>query len=197
MVIDTLRATGHHVTALYDDSPHLWGTEIDGVRVAGAISSLTPAECPAAVVGIGANHVRRALAERLPGVEWVTAAHPAAHVHPSVQLGPGTVVFAGAILQLNVRIGAHVIINTAATADHDCVIGDYAHLAPGVRLAGSIHVESDAFLGIGSVVIPGRRIGRRSIVGAGGVVIADVPDDTTVVGVPARPLPQRSSGAAR
>jgi acetyltransferase EpsM len=79
-----------------------------------------------------------------------------------------------------------VILNTSCSVDHDCVVEDFAHLAPGVRLAGNVHVGEGALLGVGSCVIPGVRIGRWATVGAGAAVIEDVPDYATVVGVPAR-----------
>jgi acetyltransferase-like isoleucine patch superfamily enzyme len=79
-------------------------------------------------------------------------------------------------------------VNTGATIDHDCIIGDYAHLAPGVHRAGSVQVGEGAFLGIGSVVIPGVKIGRWSTLGAGGVATRDLADGVVAVGVPARAL---------
>lgn len=82
-------------------------------------------------------------------------------------------------------IGEHVIVNTGATIDHDCIVADYAHLAPGVHLAGSVHVGEGAFLGIGSVVSPGVKIGRWSTLGAGAVAIHDLADGVVAAGVPA------------
>jgi acetyltransferase-like isoleucine patch superfamily enzyme len=70
--------------------------------------------------------------------------------------------------------------------DHDCDIGEFVHIAPGTHLAGNVRVETGAFVGTGVSVIPGMRIGRWSVIGAGGVVICDVPEEVTVVGVPAR-----------
>jgi len=72
--------------------------------------------------------------------------------------------------------------------DHDCEIEDFVHIAPGVHLAGGVLVGEGSLLGIGSSVIPYKRIGRWTIVGAGGVVVNDIPDCVTVVGVPARPI---------
>ena len=72
-------------------------------------------------------------------------------------------------------LGEHTIINTGATVDHDCVIGDFVHIAPGAHLAGNVHVDEGALLGIGSCVIPGCKIGKDTIIGAGATVICDVP----------------------
>lgn len=86
----------------------------------------------------------------------------------------------------NVRIGRFVIINTKASIDHDCVIGDGVHVMPGATLAGEVIVDNFATIGAGATVLPRLRIGANAIVGAGAVVTRDVPPNTTVVGIPAR-----------
>ena len=77
-------------------------------------------------------------------------------------------------------------MNTGATIDHECDIGECAHVAPGAALAGEVVVGEGALIGIGASVTPGRTIGAWAVVGAGAAVIRDVPDATTVAGVPAR-----------
>jgi UDP-perosamine 4-acetyltransferase len=92
----------------------------------------------------------------------------------------------GAIINASVQIGDGAIINTNATVDHDCLIGAGVHIGPGSALAGKVEVGREALLGVGTCVIPGVRIGARAIIGAGSVVVRDIPDDVTAMGVPAR-----------
>ena len=73
----------------------------------------------------------------------------------------------------------------SASVDHDCVVGSFAHVAPGCNLAGHVTVGEGTFMGIGSTAIPRTTIGAWVTVGAGAAVTADVPDRMTVVGVPA------------
>jgi len=82
-----------------------------------------------------------------------------------------------------------VILNTGSIVDHESMIGTAAHICPGARLAGRVTVEAGAFIGIGATVLQSLRIGCEAVVGGGAVVICDVEPMTTVVGVPARPVP--------
>jgi sugar O-acyltransferase (sialic acid O-acetyltransferase NeuD family) len=188
VVIATLQALGIKVGAVFDDDPRRWQTTILDVAVRGPISALMETDYRAAIITIGNNGVRERVSEELKNLEWLTAIHPQSYVHPSVQIAEGTVVSAGAVIQPDVIIGSHVIVNTGATVDHDCVLGDYVHLAPGTHLAGGVQVGRGAFLGIGAVVIPYRRIGDWATIGAGGVVVKDIADNVTAVGVPATPI---------
>jgi sugar O-acyltransferase (sialic acid O-acetyltransferase NeuD family) len=184
VVIATLQAAGFEVTAALDDDQSKWGSELLGIAVAGPLSA-APEYARRAVIAIGNNQMRRRLAAELNRLEWVSAIHPAAVIHPSARIGVGTVVFAGAVIQPDAQVGGHVIVNTAATIDHDCLIADFAHLAPGVRLAGAVSIGEGAMLSIGASVIPGVRVGEWSVVGAGSVVLKDVESGVTVVGAPA------------
>lgn len=188
VVIATLRAVGFGVSELYDDDPVRVGATVLGARVMGPIRDCpdTPETC--AVIAIGNNIARSQVAARFHHLIFVTAVHPSAVVHQTVQLGPGTVVFAGAVIQPDTRVGSHGIINTGASVDHDCLLGDFVHVAPGARLGGGVRVCTGSFLGLSCAVLPNVTIGRWTTVGAGGVVLHDLPDQVTAVGVPVRPI---------
>lgn len=140
------------------------------------------------IVAVGANQTRQRLSERAVGVgyELVNAISPHAIISPSARIGLGVAIMAGAVLNAACAIDDLAIINTGATIDHDCRIGRAAHIAPQCALAGNVTVGAGSFLGVGCKVIPGKRIGQDVTVGAGGVVISDIPDGALAVGVPAR-----------
>ncbi len=189
VVIATLLDLGYRIRGIFDDDPEKWHTDLLGIPVIGSLELVYRERFPRAVIAIGDNRIREKIAERFRGLlRWEKVIHPRSFVHPSVSIGEGTVIFAGSIIQPDTVIGEHAIINTGATVDHDCRIENFVHLAPGVRLAGGVTIGEGSFLGTGSVVIPNKKVGEWATVGAGGVVIRDIPPYVTVVGVPAKPV---------
>jgi sugar O-acyltransferase (sialic acid O-acetyltransferase NeuD family) len=181
--------------ACIDEHPAPVSRDILSVRVMpGGLRALTAIGHDAVIVAIGDNAARRRLSEHLRhnGVHLAIARHPSSMIAPDVEIGPGTVVCAGAVVNPSTRIGCAAILNTHASIDHHNAIGDYVHVAPGVNLGGGVSVGDDTLVGIGSVVLPGRRIGRRAVVGAGALVTRDLPDDVVALGSPARVLRYRT-----
>lgn len=144
-------------------------------------------------VGIGSNSIRekvmRAMRSR-GSVRFADAHHRRAVISPSANIDPGTMVAPGVVINAGAVIGEGVICNTACVVEHECRIGNYAHVAPGAVLAGNVRVGDGSFIGAGSVVRQGIRIGSRVTVGAGAVIIKDIPDGATVVGNPGRIIKQ-------
>lgn len=137
-------------------------------------------------IAIGLNEARQRIDAARPDASWRTLVHPDARIAPRVQIGEGSLIGMGALIQAGARIGRHVIINTGAIVEHDNWIGDYAHVGPGVVLSGDVRIGEGAMVGAGAVILPGVHIGKGAIVGAGAVVTLPVSDGETVVGVPAR-----------
>jgi sugar O-acyltransferase (sialic acid O-acetyltransferase NeuD family) len=176
-----------------DADPKLTDAYVGGLPVVGSVNSLPrlrQQRVRHAIVAIGDNRTRLRYASLLreQGFELVGAVHPTASVSPTAAVGENVVVCPQAAVVCEARLGLAAIVNTGAVVDRECVIGDGAHVCPGAVLAGRVRVGRGAFVGIGAQVIQCRSIGRFAVVGAGAAVIDDVPDFTTVVGVPARAI---------
>lgn len=151
------------------------------------LASLHGCHC---VVAIGSSSVRRDVTARMltAGLVPATLVHPSAVIGEDVELGGGTVICAGSVLTTNIRLGAGVHVNLLCTVGHDCVLGDFATLAPGVLISGNVTLADGVYMGTNSSTIQGVSIERTTTVGAGAVVTRNVGEGLTVVGAPARPI---------
>ncbi len=177
VILDSIQSgrPRYRVARLIDDNVGLHGGTIFGHLIQGAEAiGLEPG-----FIAIGDNAARLRVAARYRG-RLVTLVHRSAILGGDVRLGEGTVLMAGAIVNAGSSVGAQVIVNTAATVDHDCVIGDGVHLAPGCHLCGNVEVGMGSLLGVGTLVVPGIRIGRNVFIHAGQTITRDVPDGATV-----------------
>ena len=117
--------------------------------------------------------------------------HPSAVVSRSALLGAGTQVLALANVAADVTTGDACIINHNASVDHECVLGNGVHIAPGATVCGCVTLGENAFIGAGSVILPRLTIGADAVVGAGAVVTRNVRPGSTVIGNPAKAIPSR------
>jgi sugar O-acyltransferase (sialic acid O-acetyltransferase NeuD family) len=139
------------------------------------------------IIGIGSNAIRKKIAEGY-AVPWVTLIHPSAQIACNVSIGQGTVVMAGAILNVGATVGEHCIINSGAIIEHDDVLEKYVHISPGAKLGGTTRIGEECHVGIGATVINNVEICSNCTVGAGAVVIKNIMDRGTYVGVPVRKI---------
>jgi sugar O-acyltransferase (sialic acid O-acetyltransferase NeuD family) len=144
------------------------------------------------VVAIGDNEARKKVANQVKH-QFGTAIHPSAVISDYSIVGEGSMILHRAIIQADVKIGAHVIVNTGAQIDHDCTIGSFVHIAPRAVLCGTVSVGERSLIGAGAVIIPGVTIGTNVVIGAGAVVLKNVPDNAVLVGNPARVIRVRQS----
>jgi sugar O-acyltransferase (sialic acid O-acetyltransferase NeuD family) len=199
VVADVVAATGAKVVGFVDGDRSKVGvlvagtdaavvaTEAEfGARLAGG--QFLPCGATAVALGLGDNRLRSNCRTKLTSSTLPALVHPSAVVSPSAVVGPGVVIMAGVVINAGAVIGAGAIVNTRAIVEHDCIVGDDAHLSPGSVLTGAVTVGRGAWVGAGATVIPAVQIGEWAVVGAGAVVIRNVPASTTVVGNPARVL---------
>jgi acetyltransferase-like isoleucine patch superfamily enzyme len=122
-----------------------------------------------AIVAIGATSVREQAVNQAKelGLKFATLIHPDVKMDKtSVQIGEGSIICSG----------------------HDCVIEDLVTVSPGCHLSGYTTIHYGAYLGTGAVTVEKHTIGSRSVIGAGAVVVKDIPSNVTAVGIPAKPI---------
>lgn len=193
VLVEALLATSAVIAGIVDSDRALTGTKLLGVPVLGGdevIEEFPPSKI-LLVNGLGSVGLplrRQQLFERYitSGYDFATVVHPSAVVASDVVLCNGSQIMAGAVIQPGSRVGCNVIINTRASVDHDCIIGDHTHIAPGVTLSGGVTVGASSHIGTGATIIQQIAVGSCSMVAAGAVVIHDVPENSVVMGIPAK-----------
>lgn len=150
------------------------------------------------IIAIGDNWVRHEVASRIrsavPDFKFVTVIHPSAQVARSAQVAAGTVVMPGAIISANADIGEFCIVNTKASLDHDGVMGAFSSFAPAVTAGGEVTINAFAAVLLGANISHTISIGEHSVIGAGSLVLRDVPDRVVAYGLPARVIRARQPG---
>lgn len=144
------------------------------------------------IVASGDNHLREQKTMLLVsmGIPIATIIHPTAVISPSARVSGGSTLLAYAVVNTNAQVGMGCIVNTAAVIEHDCVVEDFVNISPKAGMAGHTQIGKKSFMGIGSTVIDGILIGREVIIGAGAVVIRNIPDCVVAAGVPAKIIKQ-------
>lgn len=189
VVLDTLRSNGIIVSAYCDKEIKVnnpFGLTYLGEENSPAINA--ELQLCNTYLGIGSNIVRNKIYHYFTqhNINMPSVIHRLSIVSTSAIIENGSVVMPGVVINAFAKIGKAVICNTSSTIEHECEIGDFAHIAPGAVLAGGVRVGANSFIGANSVVKEGVNIGSNVIVGAGSVVINNIPDGKKIVGNPSR-----------
>ncbi|MGD8507169.1 MAG: acetyltransferase [Candidatus Bathyarchaeota archaeon] len=176
------------ILGFIDDLKSLWGQKINGAKVLGGIDFLKRMKGAKTVVVIGDSKIRKSVVQRIRGIKFFSCVDPSVSISRDISIGKGTLIQEGVILTCNIRMGNHCYINLDCTIGHDVILENFVTLDPSVNVSGNAKILEGSHIHTNAVICPSVVVGRWSIVGAGAVVLNDVPDYTTVVGVPAKPL---------
>lgn len=175
-----------------DDNEEIQGKDINGYKVLGKCESIVEYQDAYVVCAVGASRVREKIIEKVknlvPAIKFATLIDPSVEKSELVSIGVGSIICAHTILTVNISIGEHVIINLDCTVGHDAVLNDFVTLYPSVNISGITDIGMASELGTGAQIIQGKKVGDYSIVGAGAVIVKDIPEKCTAVGSPAKPI---------
>jgi len=116
----------------------------------------------------------------------ISLVHPAANVSPYAQIGNGSLVYAQAAVHANSMVGAYSLVMSGAVIAPDVVIGENVTIDSNATIGANVVIEDECVIGPGAVIQPGLTIGRESLIGAGTVVLTDIPENSTVFGNPGK-----------
>ena len=176
-----------NIKGFVDENINLRRKAVNGYKILGDLEWLKHQNCYA-VCAIGDTDIRKNIIQRLTGskIKYPVLIHPSVIKSNTVNIGEGSIICAGSILTVNIEIGKHVIINLDCTVGHDVWINDYSTILPSVNISGRVKLEECVNVGTNCSIIQGIKIDKNTIIGAGSVVVKDLPSNCTAVGVPAK-----------
>lgn len=185
------REPSWEVLGFIDENAALHGQLFCGKPIISSVEWLIRKPGIFVVIAIANPCQRKQVFERISSIvddadAFATLVHPAAWLAHDVSVGKGVVIYPGVCINSMASIGNHVIINMRSSIGHDAIINDFVTIAPGVSISGASRLSVGVDVGTNAAVLQKLSIGSWSRVGAGAVVINDMPAGITCVGVPAR-----------
>ncbi len=175
-----------------DDNDSIQNTVINGYSVLGKTDDIMSYADAYYVCAVGSSKIRKKIIEHLelinPDIKYGVLIDPSVEKSDLIEIGEGSIICAHTILTVNIEIGKHVIINLDCTIGHDAVLRDFVTMYPSANVSGQSYIGFCSELGTGMQIIQGKKIGNCTIVGAGAVVVKDLPDKCTAVGSPAKAI---------
>lgn len=168
------------------------GTLVNGIPVIGNNNFLLQYAKPlSATIAIGTGSKRKCLYEvfrKNPNLSFPNLIDPSVICSQSISYGIGNIICAGNVLTVNIQIEDFVILNLDCTVGHDAIIQSYVTVSPSANISGNVHINPLCYIGTSSSIIQGITIGQNTTIGAGAVVVKDIPENCTAVGTPAKPI---------
>lgn len=183
VIADIALKNGFEIEGFLDDN--CAGATVVGYPVLGKIDDCVKYKDTCSfVIGIGNNSVRKMIFEKYSDYDYPTLIHPTASIGIETKIGKGTVVMPFVVVNACAEIGEFSVLNSASVIEHDCRVGDFCLVAPNATLCGVSQIGNMVWMGAGSAVNPTVKICDGVTVGSGGVVVKDITESGTYVGVP-------------
>lgn len=181
-----------NILGFIDDNIQVQGQLVDGYKVIGTTAAVEKYKDAYFVCAVGSARIRRRIVDKIKSigdVKFATLVDPSCVCsRERLDIGEGCIICGNTYVTLDIKIGNHVYIGGNATVGHDSRIDDFVTVYPGANISGSTYLGSGCEMGTGSRIIQGLSVGMNTIVGAGAVVVKNLPPECTAVGVPAKPI---------
>lgn len=189
IIIDLCELLNYKIKGIFDDKYN--GTEITiykNNKIIDNIDGIKNYSKINIVNSIGDNNARFNIYKKLENLElnWINLIHPHTYISNSAILGVGNIIFYGAFINSDAKIGNHNLINTYSVIEHDCIIGDFNHFAPKSTICGGVKFGNLNLMGVGASAIPLKTVGNNNKVGGMTVLINNFESDNTIVGIPGK-----------
>ncbi len=184
----------YEVVAFLDDDPDKQGQQLDGLSVVGGLRDFDKIRsfhvdaifCPIGDNKLRLDYLRECKAN---GFQTPGFIHKSVILPEKISIGEGVYILPGTIVMPFVKIHDYVMISMGVKVAHHTILREASFLSTGVNMGASIDFGQCAFAGIGSTITTGiSYVGESATIGAGAVIIRDVPKGAVMVGNPGRAL---------
>ncbi len=179
-----------NILGFIDDDESKIGEIINGYLVLGNTDYLLSVNGKInVVIAIGNPTVREIIVQKLSVSNNVLFPNIIANnvrISKYIELGIGNIICSQSVLTTNIKIGDFNHVNLNCTIGHDVVLSDYITIYPSVNVSGNVEICNLVEVGTGTRIIQGKKITSGVILGAGSVVVKDIMEHGTYVGVPVK-----------
>jgi len=178
------------IIGFLDDRPNALDGYSYPVGIIGSVETYQPREGDVFTVAIGDPSAKKKFTAPITdkGGVFANIIHPLACVSLNVKMGRGIIMAPFTCVSCDATLGDFVTLNISSSVGHDAKIGGFCQISCHCDITGNAALEEGVFLGSHASILPGVRVGAWAMVGAGTVVLRDVPSRLKVAGVPARPI---------
>jgi len=143
------------------------------------------------ILAIGSSKIRKNILNKIvtEKTQFPSLIHPSViYDKTRVKIGKGVIIEANVTLTTDINIADFVHVNIGSTISHDVQINSFVTISPSVHIAGNVTLKENVFLGINSTIIERLTICENTTIGAGALVLKEITDAGTYVGIPARKI---------
>lgn len=178
-----------NIKGFIDDTKDTLNGAAGEYDIIGTINDWQPSENEVFAAAIYDSIGRLSVVEKLKskGAEFATIIHPTMHISEFAEIGEGCILGPRGALSTNTKIGEFCYMQ-GSVVGHDVTIGKFCDMAYNAFMGGFSSMGDYSYMGVHSVLLPHKKIGNNSYVGAGSVVIKNVRDNTRVFGNPAKKM---------
>lgn len=178
-----------------DDDKSKHNTIQHGTPILGDLQWLKHHPEASVVIGFSNPKQKQRLYQRLTDAGhklYATLIHPSTWISNRVKIGNGSVIYPGVHLDVDIELGRFCLINKLATIGHDTSLGAFTTISPGVNVGGYNQIGEGVEFGINSCTLQHLNVGKWAMIGAGAVIIRDVPEGAVMVGNPGKELKRKA-----
>lgn len=181
---------GYEVIGFLDDGHDQDKEVISGKKILGKVSDWQTFKESQFTLAVGSPVTRKKIYNKMTEASakplFATLIDPFARVGINVNIGEGSIICAGVVLTAQINVGIQTIINLNCTIGHETKIGNFVTIAPLTAISGRVIIGENVELGTSSAVRPGLEIGSNSLLGMGGILTKNMPENTVFYGNPAK-----------